>query len=570
MLFRCGVRAANPLERSFLRTTILLVAMAALLSLGAPGGRAAVFTWDGGGGNDDWTTPGNWSGDFAPISGHGDELHFAGSTRLAPSNNYEPGANFRSVQFDADAGSFHFTGNALELRDASFAMPMIVNNSSATQTFSLSGTLTFNHRFDAGTAVIDAAAGSLIFNNAVDLASRTEIFVVGTAGNSITFNGGLTSSGNLGNNRLAIDSKPGAAQPFTVIMTGTGNTYAGGTSIYSGALQLGSTGLSAINGSIAGAINLGRDYGGGDPTPAATLVLGGSGSQTFANAIHVTQGGWGSGAKTIAGSFTGTATLAGTVTARGDVTVATAAASTLQFNSVTSLFGNVLVGSAATTNSGTVVFGGNTDNAGVSAIVSSGTLILAKSSSANVHAVNSGVGIDTGGTVILAGTGGDQIADSARMILAGGTFNTAGLSEYSGATNVQPGIGALTLHTTSIIDFANGASILAFSDSSSWGPWNGTLQIHNWTGSVDGNGIDQIYFGTGTNGLTPSQLSQIVFYSDAGVTMLGSGTFARDLDGEVVPLLVAVPEPGTWLAGALALAAVGLSLRRRYSAAGDR
>jgi hypothetical protein len=127
-------------------------------------------------------------------------------------------------------------------------------------------------------------------------------------------------------------------------------------------------------------------------------------------------------------------------------------------------------------------------------------------------------------------------------------------------------MGALTLQSSSIIDLSNGASILAFSNSASQAAnWSGTLKIYNWSGTVlSGNGTDQLYFGTDATGLTAAQLLQIRFYSDSGSTFLGFGSWGLDLDGEVVPL-TAVPEPGTWIGAALALAAIGFSQRKRFA-----
>jgi hypothetical protein len=154
-----------------------------------------------------------------------------------------------------------------------------------------------------------------------------------------------------------------------------------------------------------------------------------------------------------------------------------------------------------------------------------------------------------------------RTSDSATMTLNGGTFNTAGLSEH-GASNNTAGIGALTLQSSSIIDMANGASIIAFADSHT-ASWSGTLKIYDWTGTVGtGNGTDQLYIGANntTQRLTSAQLSDIIFYSDAGITQIAGATIQL-ADGEVVP----VPEPSTWVAGALALAAVGYTQRRRFA-----
>jgi autotransporter-associated beta strand protein len=166
----------------------------------------------------------------------------------------------------------------------------------------------------------------------------------------------------------------------------------------------------------------------------------------------------------------------------------------------------------------------------------------------------SAITVNAGGTLLLSGNTGNRINDSADIILAGGRFDSAGLIEGAAST---PGMGALTLLTNSIIDLANGASLLAFANSSAE-TWVGTLSIYNWTGTPGiGDGTDQIYFGSDATGLNSSQLGQILFYSDSGTNLLGSGLILSD--GEVV----AVPEVSTWMGAALALAAMLFTQRRR-------
>src|SRR5256885_596302 len=137
------------------------------------------------------------------------------------------------------------------------------------------------------------------------------------------------------------------------------------------------------------------------------------------------------------------------------------------------------------------------------------------------------------------------------------SFQPPGLANH-GATNTPAGIGALTLLSNSIIDLANGASVIAFANSSGQ-TWTGTLSVYNWSGNpITGNGTDQVYFGNDITGLTPLQLASINFYSDSGSTFLGIGAWGTDLDGEVVP----VPEPATWIGGALALATLAIARLR--------
>ena len=176
----------------------------------------------------------------------------------------------------------------------------------------------------------------------------------------------------------------------------------------------------------------------------------------------------------------------------------------------------------------------------------------------------SSVVVNAGGTLLLSQSGSatnDRINNSSTMTLNGGTFNTVGFSEHglSGVT-VTPRIGALTLSSNSIIDLRAGTSILAFANSSAQ-TWSGTLSIYNWSGNpVVGQGTDQLYFGTGSTGLTATQLTQIAFYSDSGTNFLGSAGFMSGLDGEVGP----VPEPATWFAAALVAGAITWSQRRRF------
>ncbi len=154
------------------------------------------------------------------------------------------------------------------------------------------------------------------------------------------------------------------------------------------------------------------------------------------------------------------------------------------------------------------------------------------------------VTVNTGGTLLLSGSG-DRINNAAAIALAGGTFDTGGLSET---------VGVLTLTNDSIIDFGGGASILTFADSSAAGWGSFRLSIYNWSGNtVTGAGTDQLRF-TG-NGLTTAQLSQIDFYTGFNTGLItgfpGNG-FVGSF-GEVVP----VPEPSsvTTVVGLLGLVA---------------
>lgn len=183
--------------------------------------------------------------------------------------------------------------------------------------------------------------------------------------------------------------------------------------------------------------------------------------------------------------------------------------------------------------------------------VQSGRLVAAGAAGDEALGTTSGIRVNNSGTLLLGAA--DQINDSAPMKLGDGTgsqatFNTGGFSER---------LGTLTLATDSIIDLANGASVIAFANSSAE-TWAGSLSIYNWSGSQTGDASDRVYFGNDGTGLLDSQLSQITFFSGPGTGSFGPG--AQILaDGQIVP----VPEPATVFGGLALLGIVGYRERRQ-------
>ena len=117
----------------------------------------------------------------------------------------------------------------------------------------------------------------------------------------------------------------------------------------------------------------------------------------------------------------------------------------------------------------------------------------------------------------------------------------------------------------SVIDLTS-TSLLHFANSSANG-WTGTLSVLNWSGILTtGGGEEQLLFGNSAvvPGISLGQLGMIQFVNPAG---LAPGTYAAAFAtdaSEIVPNgSVPVPEPGTWAAGILAVAALGFSQRKR-------
>ena len=180
--------------------------------------------------------------------------------------------------------------------------------------------------------------------------------------------------------------------------------------------------------------------------------------------------------------------------------------------------------------------------------VNAGTLgVAGKLSGTNSITVNNG------GTLLLSGSGGTntKLNTAAPVTLVGGRIDLGGMT-----SSLVQTVGALTLTANSILDMGT----LLAGNTWKFGASNGNflsglqLAIYNYTG-----GADHLFFGTDKGGLDPSQLGQIMFYSDGGTDFLGTAQFIGD-DGELTP----VPEPATYFAGAAAAVVLILfEFRRR-------
>ena len=249
-------------------------------------GPATTVTWDGGGSDNNWNTPGNWVGDVVPSAG--DVLIFAGSTQLTNNNNLMADTSFTSITFDNTAGLFVLGGTGITLTSG------ITNNDAQLQTINLPIIM-------SGTNTIATTSGNI------------------TLGALISGAGGLIKAG---------------AQTLT--LTGA-NTYTGPTAVTNGTLSINSIanvsgGASAIGApttAIDGTIALGSGATAGllvytgtaqatdrvidlaGTTGGATITQSGTGLLQFTSACTAT----GAGAKTLTlqGSTAGTGELTGAI-----------------------------------------------------------------------------------------------------------------------------------------------------------------------------------------------------------------------------------------------------------------
>lgn len=177
--------------------------------------------------------------------------------------------------------------------------------------------------------------------------------------------------------------------------------------------------------------------------------------------------------------------------------------------------------------------------------------------------VTGDITVNNGGTLLLSGTG-RHIGNAVNVVMNGGTFNTGGNSEPGGAVDGTNHIGSLTLTATSTLDFGAGnSSVLEFGGVGTH-TVSTMLNVINWTNVpvVGGPGGDRLLF----NGLVADFTSK---YAQSDVTFDGvTGYTAMQLAGTTNPVfevigLAAVPEPSTWLGGALGAGLILYGLLRR-------
>lgn len=178
--------------------------------------------------------------------------------------------------------------------------------------------------------------------------------------------------------------------------------------------------------------------------------------------------------------------------------------------------------------------------------VNGGTLALQKSVGNAISGTS--VTLNAGGTLLLARP--DQIANTASMVLNGGTFSTgSGQSET---------LGMVTLTSNSAISLGASLHNLAFgaSNLAAWSP-AATLTIYGWSGTAGLSGSQgRIYFANNSSALLAAQLAQITFQNyTPGAQLLATG--------ELVP--TAVPEARTVFTAVFLVAMIGWRERRRLA-----
>lgn len=434
---------------------------------------------------------------------------------------------------------------------------------------------------------VGTATGTAITGTIATSSTRTT-FLGTTSGNDLTLSSTAVISGS-GAVKIGISSStsPTGSNAGTITLNAA-STYSGGTTIQNttgGTVAIGDnsafgtgTVTFANNGggqliASGGARNIANDV-----VLAIDTTIGGSNDLTLSGSVTSS----GSSNRTLTVNNNGATTISGNVylapdniTARG-LTITGSGAITISGGIANNNAGNTVASPLSYSGSSTLTLASGNSYTG-STTVTNGTLNAAAQFAlgGDGGGGTSSITINNGGTLLLSGDSSvtDRINVNAKVtVTGGGTFHSGGLTE--GARPNSPtgmdgyaGMGALTLTSTSAsshatINFGAGAngSSLVFSSLSGSGAY---LDIRNWTGtfgSDDGSsGNDRLLFATDPSS---QDLSHYAFYDDAGALIGGSAeAIAYGNLYELVP----VPEPSTWVAGALAFLAVGYTQRRRLS-----
>lgn len=335
---------------------------------------------------------------YGKISGTGN-MEYANATSdtalwdiVNPANNFTGNWNLTRgrLRFLPDAGADAALGNVAN--DLVFNGDVVTTMNNGGGKASIQVTNGTNAALNAGRSIV------------LNAGKEGTLYTWG--GTTFTVNGQITGGGNLRKE----DSG-------TLLINNTANDYTGETKIINGVISLGAS----------------------EVLPNATIVRIGS---TDALAPRLNLNGM---TETITG-LTSVNPANSVVLTNGGVT---GPGNLIINGSGNYEFGGILgsgVGGVLTMNgSGTQTLSGNFDNSVGPLVVNSGTLVLAKTSSATIHAVGTSntVGLTiNGGTARLGGTGDDQIYTATRIGMTGGTFDLNGRSE--GLQGLQGTAGTVT------------------------------------------------------------------------------------------------------------------------------
>jgi autotransporter-associated beta strand protein len=416
------------------------------------------------------------------------------------------------------------------------------------------GSLTYAHATAVGGAVHwdimngtnDFTGNWVIRNGRLRFASDA---TMGNLGNDVVFDGAVETTLNNGGGRASMQVANGTSLTHGADRSFTLNTGKEGTFyVWGGTTQ-------TVNGQITGGGNLRKEDGGilllNNATnnytgltriALGTVRLGVSGALPSASGIEIASGNLDlNSLNASAASLFGTG---GAVNGGGVLTVSTSGTAT--YSGV--IQNDTTLHMAGT---GTQTIAGTVDNNSGRASVSSGILVLAKTSSATVHAIGRSFAVGltiSGGTARLDGSGNDQIYTETDVSQSAGTFDFNGTSE--GIRGLIGTGGVVTNNSAATVSTLTFGESTVSTDSFTYG---GVIQDGSGTMAVTKTGLGtQILTGentyTGDTVVTEGRL--IINGSLASDVIVGNGVTAAAIGGDgVIHGDVTLGANGTILAG---------------------
>ena len=451
-------------------------------------------TWDGGGTDNRWTTAANWVGDVTPLPG--DSLIFAGSTRLTPDDDFAAATIFASIAFNSGSAAFTVGGNAIGLTGG------LTNSSATLQTVGLAMAV-------SGTSACNAASGDLTISGAV------------------TGTGGLSKSGS-----------------GTVILSSASCSYAGGTAISAGTMQIKNfTGSYSLSGG-----SLVADCSNFLMTNPITLTGNAAFGVTTGNQVNVVGGSVSAAANTLTKTGLGTLYLNIQAVTVGAITVAQGSLGCDQDNVASNhalggsgvtitiangaqfqTFSNTTVPNPFVLNGGNGVSGnGVLWNQGNGSSTFTGTITMNADSSIGTSGGNLTVSGVISGTAALTKLGANTLTLSAANTWVGATAVNAGTLQ-DGAAGVVPDLSAVTVAsgaTWNLNNFDETIGSLAGAGSVALGSGNLVMGGDNtsttFTGAISGSG-GATKNGTGTYTITSASSMTGKWVVNAGTVGASNG-----------------------------------------------
>lgn len=383
-------------------------------------------TWDGGGGNANWSNAANWSTDTIHAAGANVTIGSGAPASITLDGSREVG------QLDiARTGSFAIVPGASTTLTINTGID-VQNTGAAVQISS--------NIYLGGHNFINVESGSTLLISSV-ISGAPSISYYPAAGIYKTGEGELA----LTNNNTFLG---GVILDGGVLRISGNNSYNGSTAVYTGRLLLQSDTLNSA--SISSALGRATDtvlFGtGGNTATTAEIILDGSG-RSFARSLTVQNG---NDTKRLGAINSGTgATFSGAVNFQSSTTgvrfTATAATDKVTFTGTIS--GGAVTGTVTIDGAGEVIYSGVNKSYGLSTIVDSGILRIATGITSN------GIGnytVNSGGQLMVDGT----LAGSGTLTMNGGTLG--GTGTVSKAATFQNGSRVSAGNSTGTLTFSSG------------------------------------------------------------------------------------------------------------------